>query len=166
MPVAAVNGIEIGYESFGTGSRTLILLPGASCQMLEWLEPFCEMLVKQDCTVIRVDNRDVGLSTHFDDLCPNPEELIEKARSGNIYESPYSIKDMAKDTAELIKVVSNGPAHCRSFHGRNDRTTSGYSLPRNYRFSKFRSIVCWQPGRAGTVTRGDRIFPTPCTYDV
>jgi len=111
VPVAAVNGIEIGYESFGTGSRTLILLPGASCQMLEWLEPFCEMLVKQDCTVVRVDNRDVGLSTHFDDVCPNPEELIEKARSGNIYESPYSIKDMAKDTAELIKVVSNGPAH-------------------------------------------------------
>lgn len=111
MPIAAVNGIEIAYETFGTGSRTVVLLPGASCQMLEWLDPFCEMIAKQDCTVVRVDNRDVGLSTHFDDICPNPGELMAKAHAGEPYEAPYTLEDMAKDTAELIGVVSNGPAH-------------------------------------------------------
>ena len=111
MPLAAVNGVEIAYETIGSGSRTVILLPGAACQMLEWLDPFCQMLADQDCTVIRVDNRDVGLSTHFDDICPNPGELLAKAHAGESYETPYTIEDMAKDTAELIKVVSNGPAH-------------------------------------------------------
>jgi pimeloyl-ACP methyl ester carboxylesterase len=111
VPIAAVNGIEIAYETIGNGSRTVILLPGAGCQMLEWLDPFCEMLAKQDCTVVRVDNRDVGLSTHFDDICPNPGELLARAHAGEPYDAPYTIEDMAKDTAELIKVVSNGPAH-------------------------------------------------------
>jgi pimeloyl-ACP methyl ester carboxylesterase len=112
VPTAAVNGIEIAYEAIGNGSRTVILLPGAACQMLEWLEPFCEMIAEQDCTVIRVDNRDVGLSTHFDDVCPNPGELMAKAHAGEPYDAPYAIEDMAKDTAELIKVVSpNDPAH-------------------------------------------------------
>jgi pimeloyl-ACP methyl ester carboxylesterase len=79
--------------------------------MLEWLDPFCEMIADQDCTVVRVDNRDVGLSTHFDDVCPNPGELLEKQFRGEQVEAPYTIEDMANDTAELIKLVSNGPAH-------------------------------------------------------
>lgn len=111
MPIAVVHGIEIAYETIGSGSRTVVLLPGASCQMLEWLGPFCEMITREDCTVVRVDNRDVGLSTHFDDVCPNPAELMAKAQAGEPYDPPYSIEDMAKDTAELIKVVSDGPAH-------------------------------------------------------
>ena len=81
MPIAAVNGIEIAYETIGSGSRTVVLLPGASCQMLEWLDPFCEMITGEDCTVVRVDNRDVGLSTHFDVVCPNPAELMAKAET-------------------------------------------------------------------------------------
>ncbi len=111
MPLAAANGIEIAYETIGNGSRTVVLLPGAGCQMLEWLDPFCEMIAEQDCTVVRVDNRDVGLSTHFEGACPNPGELMAKARAGEPYDAPYTIEDMAKDTAELIKIVSNGPAH-------------------------------------------------------
>jgi pimeloyl-ACP methyl ester carboxylesterase len=79
--------------------------------MLEWLDPFCEMIAAEDCKVVRVDNRDVGLSTHFDDVCPNPGELMAKAQAGEPYAAPYTIEDMANDTAELIKVVSDGPAH-------------------------------------------------------
>jgi len=111
MSIAAVNGIEIAYETIGSGSRTVVLLPGAGCQMLEWLDPFCEQIAERDCTVVRVDNRDIGLSTKFDDVCPNPGELVEKAFKGEQVEAPYNIYDMARDTAELIKVVSNGPAH-------------------------------------------------------
>ena len=79
--------------------------------MLEWLDPFCEMISGQDCTVVRVDNRDVGLSTHFDDSCPDPGELMARAQAGEPYDSPYTLEDMAKDTSELIKIVSDGPAH-------------------------------------------------------
>ncbi len=111
MPIAAVNGIEIAYETFGNGSRTVILLPGAGCQMLEWLDPFCEMVAEHDCRVVRVDNRDIGLSTKFDRECPNPAVELEKARNGEEVTPPYTILDMADDTAALIAEISDGPAH-------------------------------------------------------
>ena len=111
MPIAAVNGIEIGYETFGDGPRVVILLPGAGCQMLEWLDPFCEMLAKEDCTVHRVDNRDVGLSTHFDDICPDPGAEMQKLQNGEAVTPPYTIFDMVDDTVGLIAKISDGPVH-------------------------------------------------------
>ena len=111
MPIAAVNGSEIAYETFGNGSRTVILLPGAGCQMLEWLDAFCEMIAEQDCTVHRVDNRDVGLSTHFDDICPNPGEEMQKLRKGESVTPPYTLFDMVNDTVGLIAEIADGPVH-------------------------------------------------------
>jgi len=111
VAIAPVNGIEIAYESFGNGSRTVVLLPGSGCQMLEWLDPFCEMLAENDCTVVRVDTRDIGLSTHFDDVCPDPASELEKAYSGERVQAPYTLDDMADDTAALIASISNRPAH-------------------------------------------------------
>jgi pimeloyl-ACP methyl ester carboxylesterase len=111
VPIAAVNGIEIAYETFGNGSRTVILLPGAGCQMLEWLDPFCEMIAEQDCTVHRVDTRDVGLSTHFDDICPNPGEEIQKLHNGEKITPPYTYSDMVDDVVALIAEIADGPVH-------------------------------------------------------
>lgn len=111
MTVAAVNGIEIGYESFGDGSRTVILIPGAGCQMLEWHPDFCQMIADEDCRVIRIDNRDVGLSTNFDDVCPDPAVEIAKVQAGEPVVAPYDLEDMADDTAALIGELSDGPAH-------------------------------------------------------
>ena len=111
MPVAAVNGIEIAYETFGNGSRPVILLPGAGCQMLEWLDPFCEMLANADCTVHRVDTRDVGLSSHFDDVCPDPAAEMEKLRKGEKINPPYTYLDMVGDAVGLIEEICDEPAH-------------------------------------------------------
>ncbi|MDP6667147.1 MAG: alpha/beta hydrolase [Dehalococcoidia bacterium] len=111
MSIAAVNGIEIAYEVIGDGSRTVALLPGAGCQMLEWLDPFCEMIAEHDCRVVRVDTRDIGLSTKFDDVCPDPAAELEKAERGELVNAPYSLDDMADDTAALIAAISDGPAH-------------------------------------------------------
>lgn len=111
MPKAAVNGIEIAYETIGEGSRTVILLPGAGCQMLEWLDPFCEMLAGHNCRVVRVDNRDIGLSTKFDGELPNPAAEMARGQRGEVVTPPYTLDDMADDTAALIAEISDGPAH-------------------------------------------------------
>src|SRR5262249_1602837 len=61
------NGITIAYESFGPEEReTVLLIMGAGAQLTAWHVELCEELVKRGYRVIRYDNCDVGLSTHFD----------------------------------------------------------------------------------------------------
>lgn len=67
MPTAASNGIELYYETFGDpDDPPLLLVNGLGGQLISWDVPFCEGLVDRGFFVIRYDNRDVGLSTHFD----------------------------------------------------------------------------------------------------
>ena len=42
---------------------------GLGAQMVIWDERFCELLANKGFRVIRYDNRDVGLSTKFDQQC-------------------------------------------------------------------------------------------------
>ena len=65
---AQCNGITLSYETFGDPDDVPILLVmGLGAQMLAWPDEFCAMLVERGHYVIRFDNRDMGLSTHFDD---------------------------------------------------------------------------------------------------
>jgi pimeloyl-ACP methyl ester carboxylesterase len=68
MPNARANGIDLEYEEFGDPSKpTLLLVMGLGAQMIVWDERFCQLLADRGFHVIRYDNRDVGLSTKFDD---------------------------------------------------------------------------------------------------
>ena len=68
MPKANVNNIEIEYETFGDSvSKPLLLIAGLGSQMLAWSDEMCEILANRGFFVIRFDNRDVGLSTKFED---------------------------------------------------------------------------------------------------
>ena len=61
------NGIEIVYDTFGAPSAPpMLLVMGLGGQMIAWDEEFCAALAAQGYWVIRFDNRDVGLSTRFD----------------------------------------------------------------------------------------------------
>jgi pimeloyl-ACP methyl ester carboxylesterase len=64
----ARNGeVEIAYETFGSpGGEPLLLIMGLGHQMLLWPDGFCEALAEAGFHVARFDNRDSGLSTHFD----------------------------------------------------------------------------------------------------
>ena len=62
--LAAGNGIEIAYETFGApDSRPLLLVTGLGAQMLVWHPELCATLAAEDFFMVRCDNRDVGLST-------------------------------------------------------------------------------------------------------
>lgn len=56
---------------------------------------------------MRFDNRDVGLSTWFDQFEP---PSIPAVRSGSAA-APYTLDDMAADTAALIDALELGPVH-------------------------------------------------------
>ena len=68
MANASANGIQIEYETFGDSSASpLLLIMGLGAQMILWDEQFCEQLAAKGHYVIRFDNRDIGLSTKFDE---------------------------------------------------------------------------------------------------
>lgn len=79
----ARNGeVQIAYESFGDASgEPLLLLSGLDGQMLWWPEGWIGMLVEAGFRVVRFDNRDCGLSTHFTGRGPayRAEDMLDDA---------------------------------------------------------------------------------------
>jgi pimeloyl-ACP methyl ester carboxylesterase len=111
MPKLRANGIELTYESFGEG-EPLILIMGIGGQMIQWDEPFCRELASRGFRVIRFDNRDVGESDRVDHLGkPNALRILTQRVLGQKVEAPYTLNDMADDTAGLLDALQIGSAH-------------------------------------------------------
>ncbi len=93
------NGVELAYETFGDPSDVpILLIMGLGTQMVAWDEDFCRLLAGRGHFVIRFDNRDVGLSTHFHELRDGrPAGVL-----AGIVQPPYRLTDMAADAAALI----------------------------------------------------------------
>jgi pimeloyl-ACP methyl ester carboxylesterase len=99
------NGITIAYETFGTPTDPpVVFVTGLAVQMLVWPDEMCEQLAARGFYVIRADNRDIGLSTHFDLPAPILPSLLRR-------QAPYSVADMADDIAGLIGALDLGPVH-------------------------------------------------------
>ncbi|MFW9987312.1 MAG: alpha/beta fold hydrolase [Candidatus Odinarchaeota archaeon] len=113
MSKVKVNDVELEYDTFGDpSSRPLLLIMGLGAQMIAWDEKFCQKLVEQDFFVIRFDNRDVGLSTKFEEAgLPNLKEAFKKREAGELIPSPYKIEDMADDAVGLLSALNIDKAH-------------------------------------------------------
>lgn len=80
--------------------------------MIAWPQPFCDALVAKGFYVIRFDNRDVGLSTHFHEA--EHQNMLwgaAKFMLGLPIKSAYSLNDMADDTHQLLKALNIPRAH-------------------------------------------------------
>jgi pimeloyl-ACP methyl ester carboxylesterase len=102
------TGVDLGFETFGSADAVpVVLLMGLGTQMIAWPEELCESLAADGSYVVRFDNRDVGLSTHFDGLrAPSPQAvLFRRARP------PYAMDDMADDTIGLFDAFGFASAH-------------------------------------------------------
>jgi pimeloyl-ACP methyl ester carboxylesterase len=113
MPRAAVNGIELEYETFGNrAAPPLVLVMGLGAQMILWEEDFCEQLAGAGFFVVRFDNRDIGMSTQLDALgIPNVFEAMQAASAGRPVSAPYTLADMADDTVALMTELGIARAH-------------------------------------------------------
>ena len=88
MPTASANGIELCYEIMGSGDP-LLLVHGLGGQLIDWHDDLCRMLVDQGLSVTRYDNRDVGLSTKFEEApTPNLGAIMGGARRRRPTASP------------------------------------------------------------------------------
>ena len=113
MPKAKVNNIEIEYETIGDPiSKPLLLIAGLGSQMLAWSNEMCEILANRGFFVIRFDNRDIGLSTKFEDASlPDFLEINAAYSRGEIPKVPYTLEDMAGDAVGVLDALNIDKAH-------------------------------------------------------
>ena len=109
MPNVTANGIQIEYDTFGdSSSPALLLIMGGGSQMIYWEVEFCELLAKNGLFVIRFDNRDIGLSTKFENAGV-PDMMA--AMRGEPVSSAYTLEDMADDAVGLLVALGIEKAH-------------------------------------------------------
>ena len=113
MPKVPANGIEIEYETFGPeGGEPLLLIMGLGQQLTRWPVSLIDSLVGEGFRVIRFDNRDIGLSTWFDDVAtPDLPTVFGALVGGKDPGAPYLLGDMADDAAGLLDALGVARAH-------------------------------------------------------
>jgi pimeloyl-ACP methyl ester carboxylesterase len=113
MAEVQANGITITYDEFGSkDAAPLLLIMGLGAQMTRWPPAFCEALAARGFRVIRFDNRDVGLSTHFVEAgVPDMAQVVAAVAAGKPAAVPYTLSDMAADAAGLLDKLGIAKAH-------------------------------------------------------
>jgi proline iminopeptidase len=113
MPQAICNNITIEYETFGDPTRPAVLLiMGLGAQMIVWPDRFCRLLAEEGYFVIRFDNRDIGLSTKFDEYgAPRIVKQLLANWFGFEIDAPYNLYHMAHDAVSLLDHLGCKQAH-------------------------------------------------------
>lgn len=111
MPLLRANDIDMWVEDVGTGPPVLLLM-GIACQLTVWPDALVDGLVQSGHRVIRIDNRDIGLSTKLAGAgIPDPGPLIRTRIRGRLPEAPYTLHDMARDAIGVLDALELESAH-------------------------------------------------------
>ncbi len=111
------NGISIEVEDSGPGEPgserpVLLLIMGLGMQLVAWPPDMVEALVAAGYRVVRFDNRDIGLSDHFDHAGkPKVVWASLLVKMGFTPKSPYSLHDMAMDAVGVLDALGIARAH-------------------------------------------------------
>ena len=112
MQISA-NGVALEVEDHGSpAGEPLMLIMGLGMQLVAWHPDFVASLVARGFRVIRFDNRDIGSSQGFDHLGV-PKLAVDSLRFafGMKVSAPYTVADMADDTAGLLDALGIAAAH-------------------------------------------------------
>jgi len=111
------NGIQIEVadtEPAGppSGRPVVLLIMGLGMQLIAWPPALVDGLVAAGYRVVRFDNRDIGLSQHFDHLgVPNVLFASLKIKLGLQPRAPYRLQDMAADAIGVLDALGIAKAH-------------------------------------------------------
>ena len=110
------NQIDIEIEDSHPGDTTarpvVLLIMGLGMQLVAWPPAMVQALVDAGYRVIRLDNRDIGLSQKFEHLGqPNLVWESLKYKLGLPVKSPYSLHDMATDALAVLDALGVAQAH-------------------------------------------------------
>lgn len=99
MPlITTPQGSAVHYETTGDpGGMPLVLIHGGGAQLIGWDEGFCALLAQAGFFVVRLDNRDVGLSQ----ATGGPDDV----------QARYDLSDMALDVVAVLDELGIEKAH-------------------------------------------------------
>ena len=93
MPTTRNGDVEIYYETFGdSADPTLVLVNGLGSQCINYAEGWCKKFAAEGYQVVRMDNRDTGLSSKLEGV-------------------DYSLTDMANDVVAVLDALGVERAH-------------------------------------------------------
>src|SRR3990167_447444 len=103
----------IFYETFGNAKNPcIILIAGIGGQLIDWSPTLTQGLADNGFYVVTFDNRDSGLSYHYDEFgVANFGEVIAAKQQGKLFKPPYTLEDMASDVIKLIDELHIDKAH-------------------------------------------------------
>ena len=110
------NGIDIEIEDSHPGAAdgrpVVLLIMGLGMQLVAWPPAMVQALVDAGYRVVRLDNRDIGLSQKFGHL-GQPNLIWEslKYKLGLPIKAPYSLRDMAADALAVLDAMNIPQAH-------------------------------------------------------
>ncbi len=100
VPFAEHDHVSIYYDTFGhVDDPCLLLVNGLGSQCINFHDDWCAMFADRGLHVVRFDNRDVGLSTKFDEWPTGP------------HGAAYTISDMAADGMVVLDALQVKRAH-------------------------------------------------------
>ncbi len=107
------NGLRIEVDDQGpVGGDPLLLIMGLGMQLSAWPQALVDQLVALGFRVIRMDNRDAGLSQGFDDAgVPNLAWAGLKYGLRLPLQPVYTIADMAADALGVLDALGIARAH-------------------------------------------------------
>ena len=113
MPMIDANGIKICVQEDGVrGDPPVLLLHGLGCQLTQWPERWVAGIVAAGFRVVRIDNRDVGLSSKLDALgTVDIMSFVMPRPDGKPHVPPYTLQDMANDAAAIMEALNLTGAH-------------------------------------------------------
>ncbi len=113
------NGLDIEVEDSAAAADAehakrpvVLLVMGLGMQLIAWPPYFVQPLLDAGYRVVRLDNRDIGLSSHLDHLGkPNLLLATIKLKLGLTPKAPYSVADMAADALGVLDALKIDKAH-------------------------------------------------------
>lgn len=112
MPTVDLDGRAFCVEVDGpVDGAPVLLLSGLGMQLTRWSPRFVDLVAARGLRVVRMDNRDAGLSWGPDVPPPPIGPLVEARREGRIPEVPYRLEEMADDAAGVLAALGIDAAH-------------------------------------------------------
>lgn len=103
-------GIELEYEVFGKGEPVYLIM-GLNTQMVAWPLELIDDLVGRGYQVVRMDNRDIGLSTKTTGPAPSRADVLSSVLRPGKARADYLMADMAGDIVGLMDHLGHDAVH-------------------------------------------------------
>jgi pimeloyl-ACP methyl ester carboxylesterase len=106
----SANGLSIEVDDQGPpdspGGPPILMIMGLGMQLVAWPEPLVRLLTGLGRRVIRIDNRDIGLSQGFDHLgVPSMAWATLRWLMRLPIHAPYRVADMADDALGVLDAL-------------------------------------------------------------